>query len=592
MSNLINIGIPIDIERLLDTRALVQSTSGGGKSYLLRKLAESIGNKVQQIIIDPEGEFSTLREKFDFVLVGKGGDLPLSVKYAEMLAYKLMETNVSAIIDLYELKPYERIQFVKKFIESIMNLPKDLWHPCFIYVDESHIFCPEGSKSESANAIIDLCCRGRKRGYAAILATQRLSKLNKDAAAELLNKMIGFTSLDIDQKRSGDELGITSRNEILALRNLHTGEFHAFGPAICNVVTKFKVAPAITTHLRAGKRITKITPTPNAIKKILSKLNTIPEEAEKELITKQQMQDEITRLKRELSNIKPVSVDILNNEIAALKNELLEKLKQYQFIYDQMLLFKNHAYAFKQSVKEVSLLLERNIIKIDVPEFQPVYEMNPIITSLIKEQAKGRITRPAASPEIKSMVDELYNIKPNPVNNTDYIKPSSEIKSMLNKHTYDLKISKSQYAILSALAMYPDSKLTKSRIGIITNLSHTGGHFSNMISQLTINGLVEKSGDLLQITDKGLSYGPFEQLPIDPNQLIGYWREKLGKAPGAVLYYLFHHNPQYCSKENIAAGSGLIASGGHFSNTLSVLRKLELIDEANKQIRLNQEFFK
>jgi DNA helicase HerA-like ATPase len=100
--SIINIGIPIDLQKLLDTRMLVQAGSGGGKSYGLRKIIESIGNQVQQIVIDPEGEFVTLREKFDFALVSKGGDIPLNVKYAETLAHKILETGISVIIDLYE----------------------------------------------------------------------------------------------------------------------------------------------------------------------------------------------------------------------------------------------------------------------------------------------------------------------------------------------------------------------------------------------------------------------------------------------------------------------------------------------------------
>lgn len=48
--------------------------------------------------------------------------------------------------------------------------------------------------AESAGAVIDLATRGRKRGQCAVIATQRLSKLHKDAAAEMKNKLIGGTS--------------------------------------------------------------------------------------------------------------------------------------------------------------------------------------------------------------------------------------------------------------------------------------------------------------------------------------------------------------------------------------------------------------
>src|SRR6185312_10021705 len=43
-----------------------------------------------------------------------------------------------------------------------------------------------------------------------------------------------------------------------------------------------------------------VTPTPSAIKKILTKLSSIPEDAEKELKTKQDMQAEIIKLRRDL----------------------------------------------------------------------------------------------------------------------------------------------------------------------------------------------------------------------------------------------------------------------------------------------------
>src|SRR5438874_1380127 len=69
-------------------------------------------------------------------------------------------------------------------------------------------FAPEGAHSEAAEAVVTLAAQGRKRGYALVCATQRLSKLSKDVAAELNTKLIGRTGLDLDVKRAGDELGM------------------------------------------------------------------------------------------------------------------------------------------------------------------------------------------------------------------------------------------------------------------------------------------------------------------------------------------------------------------------------------------------
>src|SRR5437868_15004271 len=107
----LNQSVSIDLPTLLDTRLLVQANSGGGKSWLLRRLLEQSHGKVQQIVIDLEGEFATLREKYDYVLAGKEGDMPADPRSANLLGRRLLELNVSAIIDLYELPQYERKRF-------------------------------------------------------------------------------------------------------------------------------------------------------------------------------------------------------------------------------------------------------------------------------------------------------------------------------------------------------------------------------------------------------------------------------------------------------------------------------------------------
>ena len=49
----------VDLEELLATRLLVQGNSGSGKSHLLRRLLEGSARQVQQVIVDPEGDFVT-----------------------------------------------------------------------------------------------------------------------------------------------------------------------------------------------------------------------------------------------------------------------------------------------------------------------------------------------------------------------------------------------------------------------------------------------------------------------------------------------------------------------------------------------------
>lgn len=134
-------GPELDLAKLIDTRLLVQANSGGGKSWLIRRLLEQSHGKVQQIIIDLEGEFSTLREKYDYVLAGKDGDTAADPRSAALLARRLLELNVSAIVDLYELSHQDRKRFVRLFLSAMINAPKSLWHPVMVVIDEAHVFC-------------------------------------------------------------------------------------------------------------------------------------------------------------------------------------------------------------------------------------------------------------------------------------------------------------------------------------------------------------------------------------------------------------------------------------------------------------------
>ena len=73
-----------DLSALVDTRLFIQANSGGGKSWLLRLIAEPA--VMQTIVLDSEGEFASLREAVDMLLVGASGELPANPRHAALLA--------------------------------------------------------------------------------------------------------------------------------------------------------------------------------------------------------------------------------------------------------------------------------------------------------------------------------------------------------------------------------------------------------------------------------------------------------------------------------------------------------------------------
>lgn len=216
----------------------------------------------------------------------------------------MIYTEVSAVLDIYDLKAHERQDFVRRFLQAIIDAPKKLWHPVIIYLDEAHNYAPEKGKAESTGAVIDVATRGRKRGQALIVATQRLSKLHKDVAAEMLNKMIGRTGLDIDVKRAADELGMTAKEATATLRPLNPGSFYVFGSALSTTVQQIKVGPVQTTHPKTGHRMMTAPPAASAkIKKILASIGDLPKEAEAEAKSIGDLKLQVRTLKGEATRL-------------------------------------------------------------------------------------------------------------------------------------------------------------------------------------------------------------------------------------------------------------------------------------------------
>src|SRR3546814_13272694 len=101
------------------------------------------------------------------------------------------------------------------FLGWVLSADPGHWHPAIVSVDEAHLFAPHGdngvsreTRKASLETMRDLMCRGRKRGLAGIIATPRLSKLDKNVAAEALNSLRGRNFHDTQLNRAAALPGI------------------------------------------------------------------------------------------------------------------------------------------------------------------------------------------------------------------------------------------------------------------------------------------------------------------------------------------------------------------------------------------------
>lgn len=253
----------LDLEELLATRLLVQGNSGSGKSHLLRRLLEQSAQWVQQAVVDPEGDFVTLADRFGHVVV----DASRSENDLTRIAARVRQHRVSVVLNLEGLDAEMQMRCAAAFLGGLFDAERDYWYPMLVVVDEAQLFAPaaagevsDEARKVSLGAMTNLMCRGRKRGLAGVIATQRLAKLAKNVAAEASNFLMGRTFLDIDMARAADLLGM-DRRQAEMFRDLARGHFVALGPALSRRPLPVTIGP-VETQARSSSP--KLTPLPEA----------------------------------------------------------------------------------------------------------------------------------------------------------------------------------------------------------------------------------------------------------------------------------------------------------------------------------------
>lgn len=249
----------ISLAKLIAGRLLIQGASGAGKSWTLRRLLEQSLGQVQQIVIDPEGDFRELASQLELLHLDGA---KLDIATLATAATRAREHRVSLVLDLSELDPEGQMKALAAFLNALVAVPREHWYPCLVAIDEAHLFAPFGGWTELASvrkaciaAVVDLMSRGRKRGLVGILATQRIARLHKSVVSDILNFMVGLNTLDLDIRRAAETIGWDARKAFDRLPVLAAGEFVAVGPAFSRSPAALTVGPVTTVHLGASPEL-------------------------------------------------------------------------------------------------------------------------------------------------------------------------------------------------------------------------------------------------------------------------------------------------------------------------------------------------
>lgn len=531
--------LPIDLPVLLESRMLIQANSGAGKSWTLRRILEQTAAGVQQLVIDPEGEFASLREKFDYIVCAPhDADAVATPQTAAALARALWESGTSAILDIYELKAHERVLFVRRFLEALINAPKKVWHPTMVVIDEVQMFAPQVGSAESLPAVIDLASRGRKRGLALVAATQRLSKVHKDVAAELLNKIIMRTGLDVDVQRAADELGMARAGATQTLRELEPGEAFVFGPALTRGVERTRVGPVATSHPKTGQRGVVAPPPPSkAVLAKLAKLEGLQRHAEDEVRTIEGLQKDLAEARRRATLAEKAQTGVPEAEVQRRIREALA--------------------AAAPAGSTVSKAMVAGVEKIAAGLQQVQAELAGTPTDFVP-RARTIVRTAAAAPAPHQR----------------------EAGGAAAKVAEGITVP--QQRILDALARLSAFEVAapyKATLAAMASVSSRSSGYANNLGALRSRGLIEyPAGGCVALTSAGHAAANAPDKPATLAEVHAGWLAMVTRPQAEILRVLIERYPEALAKPALADLAGVSATSSGYSNNLGALRSMGAIE--------------
>lgn len=519
---------------------------GSGKTYTATKLAEGMLKVgAQVVVLDPVGNWYGLRlgskgqaeGGLDIkIFGGRKGDIPLEHTAGRLIAKTIVATGISVILDLTKMKKDEQCQFVTEFSEAILEERQE--HPAamHIYWEEAYRFMPQkirkGAKSSMLEATEELVTMGRNFGIGHTIVCQRAAQVSKTCLTQA-SILVAMNTMSVDRKiilEWIDHKGMDPETkEATKLEELGTGQAYVWWPEEFGI-RKVKVAKKFTYDVKAAKfgdkaKHTKLKPIDMGALEV-SMAATI-EKAKSE--DPKLLQRRIAELERKLSaadNARPKTVEV-EVEVNVVDDDTIEELRQL-------------GARMEHSAREISEALGR------VAKPTGVQTGNPITTA--RSAATERAPLPGA-------------FSPVPRSPRTVTPPS------------DVSLKTSARRVLQVFAAVSPGGLTKKQAATGAILKSTTGSFTTYWSSLKNQSLITESDDRWCITEEGLAYlgKDVPVRPSDPEELLGFWCERLKTSAGSILRHMFSRPAESFTKSELGEAVGLKHTTGSFTTYMSSL---------------------
>ena len=586
--------LSVDMPTLMRTRALIQADSGGGKSYLLRSLIEQTAAHMPQVVFDLEGEFSSLRHplpdgtRLPFLVVSATegeGDVPADPAMAGAICRAVAEARASVVLDLYDLDEPDQRVFARNYLAELLSLPRVLYEPRLVVVDEAERLAPQSGSSEATSALASLSKRGRKRRLTTVFAIQRLSDFDNAVAGGLKNRFFGMQTLDTDVLRAGTSLGFDKRRR-QTLMELEPLTFYCHGPALpSREVVLARAGAVLTPH---GEEADKLAanpeaappPPPESLGDLLARLaDMAPHDDDTEV--PEELQTRIDKLRDELARARRLGPDPKNVESE------IERRTAGQVAERLPLEAERAAAPLRERIAslEATLGTARKSL-IDTAEVLATVLENVPAHESSREPAA---TTPPRSHEGQGDSPDLP--APDGLTQEPWPDPGDLVAYPVHGGPRPEDLPPAELSILEQLEKLRTlgvKTVDRRNLAVLAARSPKSSSFEAQVSALRGRGLLTyPAAKHLGITSAGRTLArlslawmydpPAHDMP-DPKTLHDAWTSYLPDARAKILRVLIDHHPKAVRREDLAALVGQSPRSSSFEDHIRVLKALGAAD--------------
>lgn len=556
--------------------------SGSGKTYGAGRFVEHLlDTKAQVIVLDVVGNWWGLRLRADGkaagyaipVLGGVRGDIPIESTAGRQVAELVAESRSSMVLDVSDFTLGELRRFVEEFAIALLRAKKLSPSPVMVVWEECQDMIPQRVDAAAARmlgAVERLIKKGRNYGVGTTLISQRPQAINKDALNQI-ETLFCFRTGGPQERKAIEgwvtHQGVDVGKLLAALPSLATGEAFCWSPQWLGVLERVKVTPkktldnSSTPKFDAAAPVRELAPIdleafqrrmavvievakandPKELRKRIQELRARAEKAEEELKNRPSVVPE----RVEVPVLHAADIERLELAIQRLDSERDRMAQAQQVIVSSV------------GILADSLKLARNQ-KSD-------YSSHPLTRKALRPTGleppspyKPSSPYPAGSKVINRKTGETLAV---PASTAGMTRPKRYI--------------------IEAIASFAASGITAPRranVAVAADQSPRSSGYTNNLSALRTEGLVEYPGpSSVALTDAGraMAHG---KSPMDLFSLHSAWQAKLTTPQWRILVALIDEYPDDISRELVAHKAGQSPKSSGYTNNLSALRSLGLVD--------------